>query len=86
MFDYETIVMFLGDARTNKYDPRVDIISEISRTVKKVFFLNPETRAKWYSGDSAVRQYEKVLEMIEISKFADLLRLLNKLPEMVVIA
>lgn len=85
IFDHETIVMFLGDARTNKYNPREDIINKLNRITKKVFFLNPEPRAKWYSGDSAVRYYEKTAEMVEISSFAELLKFLNKLPEMVLI-
>jgi len=84
IFDHETVVIVLGDARTNRYDPRTDIMGNIRTAAKKVFFLNPEHRSKWYMGDSAIRYYEKVVRIIEISKFADLLKFLNMLPGMVV--
>jgi len=86
VLDHETVVIFLGDARTNRYDPCPDIMKNICAVTKKAFFLNPECRSKWYSGDSAVRQYEKIIQMVEINKFANLLGFLNKLPEMVVAA
>jgi|GEM_PF-6449519 len=81
-FDYETVVLFLGDARSNRYDPRPDLIRTIQGTVRDAFFLNPEDPDKWGTADSAVRIYEKDIRMVDISRFGNLLRFLNRLPDM----
>ncbi|AEG14538.1 VWA containing CoxE family protein [Desulfofundulus kuznetsovii DSM 6115] len=83
-FDHETVVMFLGDARTNKYDPEADIMAQISAMVKKLFFLNPEDPREWHTGDSAVAAYKKAAEFVDVSRFGRLLDFLGKLPGVVV--
>ncbi|MGB9845993.1 MAG: VWA domain-containing protein [Desulfotomaculales bacterium] len=83
-FDHETLVIFLGDARTNRYDPKGWIVKEISSLVRKAFFLNPEDPSEWYSGDSAVATYEKAVEFVNVSRFGGLVEFLRKLPGLVV--
>jgi uncharacterized protein with von Willebrand factor type A (vWA) domain len=85
-FDHETVVFFLGDARTNNYKPRPDILANICSAVRESVFLNPEEATEWYTGDSAVRHYGGIVKMVEISRFSHLLDFLRKLPGMVVAA
>jgi len=85
-FDHETVVFFLGDARTNTFKPRPDILADICSAVRESVFLNPEESTEWYTGDSAVRHYGNIVRMIEISRFSHLLDFLRKLPGMVVAA
>ncbi len=83
-FDYETVFFFLGDARTNKYDPRPDLLRDIRARVRNTFFLNPEEPGKWGTADSAVNVYRSDVEVIDISTFGNLIRFLNRLPGLVV--
>ncbi|MBB1091507.1 VWA domain-containing protein, partial [Rhodopseudomonas palustris] len=53
----KTTVIVLGDARTNKLDPRTDILRTISERAKRVVWLNPEGRMGWGWGDSEMFRY-----------------------------
>ncbi len=53
----QTTVIILGDARTNKLDPRADILRRISERAKRVVWLNPEGRVGWGFGDSEMLRY-----------------------------
>lgn len=53
----QTTVIILGDARTNKLDPRADILRRISERAKRVVWLNPEARVGWGFGDSEMLRY-----------------------------
>ncbi len=55
--DHRSTLIFLGDARGNYYDPRVEVLKHLSQRVKQVFWLNPETRDRWGEGDSDMRRY-----------------------------
>lgn len=55
--DHRSTLIFLGDARGNYFDPRVDVFKHLARRVKQVFWLNPETRDRWDDGDSEMRRY-----------------------------
>lgn len=50
-------VVLLGDGRSNYYDAGVPLLAEVSRRVKRVFWLNPETRSQWREGDSEMSRY-----------------------------
>ncbi|MEX0869498.1 MAG: VWA domain-containing protein, partial [Nitriliruptoraceae bacterium] len=45
-------VLVLGDARTNHHPPRAHVLAELRRQVSHVYWLNPEPRAHWNTGDS----------------------------------
>ena len=47
----------LGDGRNNYYDPKTEVLKELSRRVKQVFWLNPETKDQWTEGDSEMKRY-----------------------------
>ncbi|MBP7867393.1 MAG: VWA domain-containing protein [Acidobacteria bacterium] len=55
--DRNTVVVILGDARTNRFDPQAWALEEIRGRVKRVVWLNPEPRKLWGVEDSAVEAY-----------------------------
>lgn len=76
--DQHTTLIVLGDARSNYYDPRVDIFEELTRRAKQTFWLNPESRDQWPEGDSEMRRYapycfrvETCNKLRDIERFAD---------------
>lgn len=76
--DHRSIVIFLGDARGNYYEPRVDVMRGISQRVREVYWLNPETPDRWGDGDSLMRHYapfclrvDTCTQLKDIERFAD---------------
>lgn len=55
--DRRTTVIMLGDARNNYGDPRLDLWETIFRRAGRVYWLNPEARNRWGSGDSEMLRY-----------------------------
>jgi uncharacterized protein with von Willebrand factor type A (vWA) domain len=53
----KTTVMILGDARNNYHSSQAWIIKELQRKARSVFWLNPEPRSYWDTGDSIVGEY-----------------------------
>ncbi len=53
----KTSVMILGDARNNYHASQSWIIKEMRKKARNVFWLNPEPRAYWDTGDSIVGDY-----------------------------
>lgn len=60
-----TTVFVLGDARTNMSDPNLAAVRELARSARRVYWLNPEPRAQWGTGDSAAPEYAELVEMHE---------------------
>ncbi|WP_030344521.1 vWA domain-containing protein [Streptomyces sp. NRRL S-1022] len=60
-----TTVFVLGDARTNMSDPNLPAVRELSRRARRVYWLNPEPRDRWGTGDSAAPAYAELAEMHE---------------------
>jgi hypothetical protein len=52
-----TSVLLLGDGRNNYHASRAWILSEIRHKARHLYWLNPEPRAYWGSGDSIVGAY-----------------------------
>jgi uncharacterized protein with von Willebrand factor type A (vWA) domain len=53
----KTTVLFLGDARNNYHASQAWIVKEIQHRARKVFWLNPEPRSYWNTGDSIIGEY-----------------------------
>ena len=51
--------MILGDARNNYHASQAWVIKEIEDKARKVFWLNPEPRSYWDTGDSIVSEYSE---------------------------
>jgi uncharacterized protein with von Willebrand factor type A (vWA) domain len=52
-----TSVLLLGDARNNYHAPQAWVLSEIRRRARHLYWLNPEPRSYWGSGDSVIGEY-----------------------------
>jgi uncharacterized protein with von Willebrand factor type A (vWA) domain len=52
-----TVVVILGDGRTNQYDPLPWTMEEIASRARRVLWLVPEPRERWGQDDSALFEY-----------------------------
>jgi uncharacterized protein with von Willebrand factor type A (vWA) domain len=52
-----TTVLVLGDGRSNYRDPAAWSLRDLARRASSVHWLNPEPRAAWGTGDSAIDDY-----------------------------
>jgi uncharacterized protein with von Willebrand factor type A (vWA) domain len=61
-----TSLLVLGDARNNYRAPGTAALSAVVKKAKHAYWLNPEPRPYWDTGDSAVSQYAPLVdEMVE---------------------
>jgi uncharacterized protein with von Willebrand factor type A (vWA) domain len=60
-------VVVLGDARTNYRHPGAQALELLQRRARRVWWLNPEPRTAWNTGDSVASSYARyVEEMVEV--------------------
>jgi hypothetical protein len=52
-----TSVVVLGDARNNYHAANAWVLDELRRRARRVWWLNPEPRSYWDTGDSIVSEY-----------------------------
>lgn len=76
----KTTVLILGDARNNYHASQSWVIKEMSKKARHVYWLNPEPKAYWDTGDSIVSDYgahtDGVFEcrnLRQLEKFVDIL-------------
>ncbi|MFE7893284.1 VWA domain-containing protein [Streptomyces sp. NPDC057412] len=74
-----TTVFVLGDARTNMSDPNLPAVRRIARRARRVYWLNPEQRSRWGTGDSAAPDYAELVEMHECRTARQLSALVGRL-------
>lgn len=74
-----TTVFVLGDARTNMADPNLPAVRHIAERARRVYWLNPESRSQWGTGDSAAPAYAEVIEMYECRNARQLSALIARL-------
>lgn len=53
----KSTLIIAGDARNNYREPRAQYLGELARAARAVYWLNPEPRAYWDSGDSVMARY-----------------------------
>ncbi len=53
----KTSIILLGDARSNYHSPEAWVVKELAQRARRVYWLNPEPRSYWGSGDSIVEHY-----------------------------
>ncbi|TSE00025.1 VWA domain-containing protein [Skermania sp. ID1734] len=58
-------LLILGDARNNYRDPNLAALRELVGAAKHAYWLNPEPRNQWGTGDSAADRYADEIEMHE---------------------
>jgi uncharacterized protein with von Willebrand factor type A (vWA) domain len=59
-----TTVIVLGDARTNYHNPAAGTLKAVRQRAGHVFWLNPEPRAAWNSGDSVIDSYQPFCDAV----------------------
>jgi uncharacterized protein with von Willebrand factor type A (vWA) domain len=76
----ETVLLILGDARNNAFDPQAWTLGEMRQRCRRLIWLNPEPRREWNKGDSVIDAYapfcDHVLEcwtLEHLAQAADLL-------------
>lgn len=74
-----TTVFVLGDARTNRADPNLPAVRELSRRARRIHWLNPEQRSRWGTGDSAAPEYAELVDMYECRTVRQLDALVGRL-------
>ncbi|MFI6402070.1 VWA domain-containing protein [Streptomyces sp. NPDC050548] len=74
-----TTVFVLGDARTNMSDPNLPAVRHIAQRARRVYWLNPEQRSQWGTGDSAAPGYAELVEMHECRNAKQLSSLVGRL-------
>ena len=74
----KTSVLILGDARNNYHAPNSWIIKDLAERARNVFWLNPEPKSYWDTGDSIIGEYAhycdgifEVRNLRQLEKFAD---------------
>jgi uncharacterized protein with von Willebrand factor type A (vWA) domain len=53
----DTVLLILGDARTNHFDPQAWTLGEIRQRCRRLIWLNPEPRRAWNTEDSVMNVY-----------------------------
>jgi hypothetical protein len=53
----KTSVILLGDARNNYHASQAWIVQDLQHKARTVFWLNPEPRSYWDTGDSILSEY-----------------------------
>jgi uncharacterized protein len=80
-FSRRTVVLVVGDARTNYLDPAAGALAQVSERVGKLYWLNPEPRRYWNQGDSVMSSYaplcSQVRECSTLRQIADFVRSLT---------
>lgn len=58
-------LLILGDARNNYHDAHTDALAELVERARHAYWLNPEAKEHWGTGDSAAPDYAEVIDMFE---------------------
>ncbi|MDH3600656.1 MAG: VWA domain-containing protein [Candidatus Tectomicrobia bacterium] len=53
----DTVLVILGDARNNAFDPQEWTLEEIRQRCRRLIWLNPEPRQEWNQDDSVMEVY-----------------------------
>ena len=68
----KTSLLVLGDARSNYGDLALPVLGELVDTARHAWWLNPEQRRHWGTGDSATAAYGAIVPMVECRNLAQL--------------
>ncbi|OPG14380.1 VWA domain-containing protein [Microbispora sp. GKU 823] len=67
-----TSLLILGDARSNYQVPALGTLKRLAGQARHAYWLNPEPRAQWDTGDSLATSYGSVVPMHECRNVAQL--------------
>jgi uncharacterized protein len=74
-----TSLLILGDARNNYRATAATTLKHLAASARHSYWLNPEPRAHWGSGDSATAAYGDIVEMVECRNAAQLQQFVERL-------
>jgi len=83
--DRRTTLIFLGDARNNDRDPRLDLLDRLKRRARRMVWFNPEERYRWGMYDpgslgSDMLEYARLCDSAhQVSNLAELTQAVDKL-------
>jgi len=60
-----SVVLVIGDARSNYLNPSLGEFAKIGRAAGQVYWLNPEPRKYWDDGDSVMGRYAPFCTRVE---------------------
>jgi uncharacterized protein with von Willebrand factor type A (vWA) domain len=76
----KTTVLVLGDARSNYHDAGAQVLAELAGRARRLYWLNPEPRAYWGSGDSVIGTYAPYCDaVVECANLTQLARFVQSL-------
>ena len=64
VIDRKTVIMILGDGRSNYGDCGADILARLSSYAGRVIWLNPENESLWGSGDSEMPKLSAAVDVV----------------------
>lgn len=74
----KTTVIILGDGRNNYFDPETALLRKIQEKSKRLIWLNPESVPFWGSGDSEMKRYGPLCDIVrECSTLRHLERIID---------
>ncbi len=74
----KTTVIILGDGRNNYFDPETALLRKIQKKSKRLIWLNPESVPFWGSGDSEMKRYGPLCDIVrECSTLRHLERIID---------
>ena len=65
-------LLILGDARSNYSDLHLDVLKRLAGEARHAWWLNPEHRRHWDTGDSAATRYGEAVPMVECRNLTQL--------------
>jgi uncharacterized protein with von Willebrand factor type A (vWA) domain len=65
-------LLILGDARSNYSDLHADVLQRLAGSARHAWWLNPEARRHWGTGDSAAPTYGEIVPMVECRNLTQL--------------
>lgn len=75
----KTSLLVLGDARANYGDLGLGVFTELAKQARHAYWLNPEPRRNWGTGDSEAFAYAEVVPMVECRNLAQLAQFIRGL-------
>ena len=67
-----TSLLVLGDARSNYGDPGLRALRLMAERARRAYWLNPERRSAWDTGDSVAEDVGRIVPMVECRNLAQL--------------
>jgi uncharacterized protein with von Willebrand factor type A (vWA) domain len=75
----KTSLLILGDARSNYQPPALDTLRGLAGKARHAYWLNPEPKQQWDTGDSVATEYSAIVPMHECRNVAQLTAFIERL-------